>query len=587
MNINNDSLQKREKYKRVKLISKKALGTEEYLVNYIPENNDKNSNVRQIFFIEREINISKRLQDLTEEEKINQKIKIRKQIFDEITVVRKLNNNYILKIVDSFETEESVHLILEYYQSDLAELLKSQSQIKKYFPENLIIHYFTQICLAVNYIHKKKLLHRNINPSNIFIVSNKYIKLGNFDLSRILFTSSEKSITFIGNTWTDYMSPEMSMNLPYSYKNDIWSLGILLYHLMTLSCPFTYQEIINIRNTKKIDPHILINKISKSYSKQLINLVVSLLKPFPAERPEIEEFINSYFTIKNKAYQLGYKPPNNNKEEKLNFNNNMIIVRNKFDNKALNERKTFFKPKITFNCSLSSSSKSDLAEALGKKFECKECKIIAERKKEQEKGGKKKEREVFLSKKINNQESLNLNSNKDQRNDDTTKKKSFLPSINISYYSNIGMKLNDARNIMENNYSFKIGDIIDPGANDPEYSIPSISVYPSNGPTNKFNQNNSKLMLVPLVRTSKNSISSSNIGDKYIDSRSKNLSFYNDASSSGIKVHRVNTSTKNKISSIDSLKDRYKNVEENSSNYSNSNNKFPKLIDKNESLSIV
>lgn len=296
-----------KKYQIIKKISKQNnLDYTEYLVNYFPRKNNKENN-KPIVCIDREIDISKRFSKeiMSEEEKRNLCKRTKDQLEKEIKEISKLSHKGITKIIDYFEEPENVfHIISESYQCDLDDFIKMQKRKNKYFSESLVLSFFTQVSLAIKYIHDLNILHRNINPSNIILVSNKIVKISNFDFSRILYTSNEKSITLIKNTWNSYMSPEMGMNIPYSFKNDIWALGILLFNMMALNCPFNNKQLIDIQNIKKVDKVYLYNKLPKHFSSDIKNLCVDLLKAYPAERPDINSILNNYRIIKNEVLKV-------------------------------------------------------------------------------------------------------------------------------------------------------------------------------------------------------------------------------------------------------------------------------------------
>jgi len=88
------------------------------------------------------------------------------------------------------------------------------------------------MAMAINYIHKKKILHRDIKCQNIFLTSNGTLKLGDFGISKVLQNTLERAATVVGTPY--YMSPEMYENRPYTHKSDIWALGCILYELCTL-----------------------------------------------------------------------------------------------------------------------------------------------------------------------------------------------------------------------------------------------------------------------------------------------------------------------------------------------------------------
>ena len=113
---------------------------------------------------------------------------------------------------------------------------KIKNQRGKYLSETQIIDWFTQICLSIKHIHDRKILHRDLKSQNIFLTKNDLIKLGDFGIAKCLEFTMQKASTFIGTPY--YLSPEIVQNLPYSFKSDIWSLGVLLYEMCCLKMPY-------------------------------------------------------------------------------------------------------------------------------------------------------------------------------------------------------------------------------------------------------------------------------------------------------------------------------------------------------------
>ena len=315
---------------RIKKLNKFSTSeTNVYLIKYISKKSIKNSNgiPEPIICIEKEININK----------ISSEINYSKEKLEkEIKLINSFPSNYFLKIFEYFQYPENVfHIITENYQSDLSELIKQQITKKNFFSENIIISIFTQIFNGIKYLHDLNILHRNINPSNIVLISNKTVKISisNFFL-RSLFNENERSITFVNNNYLEYMSPEMVMNIPYSFKNDIWALGVLLFNMMSLKLPFNFKQLNEIQFTKKVESNLLYNRLPKYFSNDIKNLCVQLLKAFPADRPDINTIFQKYKIFSNKNDFL----INMNKTEC----NNDKIINNINNNKHL-ERKHNFK----------------------------------------------------------------------------------------------------------------------------------------------------------------------------------------------------------------------------------------------------
>lgn len=106
--------------------------------------------------------------------------------------------------------------------------------------EEIILNWFVQLCFAVKYIHDKKILHRDLKLSNIFISSNGDIKLGDFGIAKVLNNTEEFAKTIVGTPY--YLSPEICLKKPYNYKSDIWSLGCVLYEMMNLKHAFEAES---------------------------------------------------------------------------------------------------------------------------------------------------------------------------------------------------------------------------------------------------------------------------------------------------------------------------------------------------------
>ena len=317
---------------RIKKMNKfSIMNSPVYLIKYIPKKNSKNNNNPEyILCLEKEIIINESEEQIKNPKEILEK---------EIKLINSFPSTYFLKIYEYFQYPENVfHIITENYQNDFSDLIKSHISKKSFISENTIISFFSQIFSGIKYLHDSNILHRNINPSNIILISNKTVKISisNFFL-RSLFNEKERSITFINNNWREYMSPEMTMNIPYSFKNDIWALGVLLFHTMSLKLPFSFKQLNEIQFTKKVESNLLYNRLPKQYSSELKNLCVNLLKAFPAERPDINTIFAKYKIFGNKydmninINKIGSKTLNNEKIiKKINLNNNI------FDNKKFN-----------------------------------------------------------------------------------------------------------------------------------------------------------------------------------------------------------------------------------------------------------
>ena len=107
--------------------------------------------------------------------------------------------------------------------------------------ENDVLNWFTQICLAIKHTHDKKILHRDLKSQNIFMTKRGILKLGDFGIARVLSNTRSRAKTVVGTPY--YLSPEIIRSEGYSFKSDIWSLGVLLYEMAALQPPFNAQSL--------------------------------------------------------------------------------------------------------------------------------------------------------------------------------------------------------------------------------------------------------------------------------------------------------------------------------------------------------
>jgi NIMA (never in mitosis gene a)-related kinase 1/4/5 len=100
------------------------------------------------------------------------------------------------------------------------------------------------LCLALDNIHTRKILHRDLKSQNIFLTKNNFVKLGDFGISKVLENTCALASTVQGTPY--YMSPEVCQNKPYSYQSDIWALGCILYELCCLKHAFHSENLLGL-----------------------------------------------------------------------------------------------------------------------------------------------------------------------------------------------------------------------------------------------------------------------------------------------------------------------------------------------------
>ncbi|XP_006879669.1 PREDICTED: serine/threonine-protein kinase Nek3 [Elephantulus edwardii] len=197
----------------------------------------------------------------------------------EAILLAKMKHPNIVAFKESFEADGHLYIVMEYCDAgDLMQTIKHQKG--KFFPEDMILNWFTQMCLGVNHIHRKRVLHRDIKSKNIFLTQTGKLKLGDFGSACLLSNPMAFACTYVGTPY--YVPPEIWENMPYNNKSDIWSLGCILYELCTFKHPFqanSWKTLILKICQGSIRP------LPSHYSYDLQSLIKQMFKRNPSHRP--------------------------------------------------------------------------------------------------------------------------------------------------------------------------------------------------------------------------------------------------------------------------------------------------------------
>jgi NIMA (never in mitosis gene a)-related kinase len=223
--------------------------------------------------------------------------RMKAEAINEVTILSKLDHAHIVKYYDSFLEKNFLNIIMEYCSGgDLCVLLKQQ--FGRPLPENKIWKYFIEICLALEYIHRKKILHRDIKTMNVFLDKNEQVRIGDLGVAKVLQDNSNFAHTMVGTPF--YLSPEMCEEKPYNEKSDVWALGCVLYEMCTFRHPFEAKTqaalILRIIRGKY-------DSIPSIYSKDLVEMIDSCLRRDHNMRPTVSAILQKQALIK-RAEQL-------------------------------------------------------------------------------------------------------------------------------------------------------------------------------------------------------------------------------------------------------------------------------------------
>ena len=190
----------------------------------------------------------------------------------EIKIHKSLSHPNIVKFEHYFEDNENVYILLELCKSKtLNELLKK----RKILSELEVKYYLFQILNAVKYMHKSKVIHRDLKLGNLFLSASLEIKIGDFGLATRVEYDGERKHTVCGTP--NYIAPEIleNKNSGHSYEVDYWAIGVIVYTLLIGRPPFetddvkeTYKKI--NANIYSFPPHVYISEIAKDFIQKIL-----------------------------------------------------------------------------------------------------------------------------------------------------------------------------------------------------------------------------------------------------------------------------------------------------------------------------
>ncbi|XP_040336111.1 serine/threonine-protein kinase Nek11 isoform X1 [Herpailurus yagouaroundi] len=204
----------------------------------------------------------------------------------EAQLLSKLDHPAIVKFHASFVEQDNFCIITEYCEGrDLDCKIQEYKEAGKSFPESQIIEWFIQLLLGVDYMHERKILHRDLKSKNIFL-KNNLLKIGDFGVSRLLMGSCDLATTLTGTP--HYMSPEALKHQGYNTKSDIWSLACILYEMCCMNHAFTGSNFLSIvlKIVEGDTP-----SLPQRYPRELNTIMERMLNKSPSLRPSAIEIL--------------------------------------------------------------------------------------------------------------------------------------------------------------------------------------------------------------------------------------------------------------------------------------------------------
>eukprot|EP00055_Hartaetosiga_balthica_P006560 m.20807 g.20807 ORF g.20807 m.20807 type:complete len:416 (+) comp5286_c0_seq2:158-1405(+) len=277
-----------------------------------------------------------------------------KNALQEADLLSNLDHPNIVAHRESFLSANYLYIVMQYCEGgDLHKRIRRQFKERKYFPETQVMDWFVQISLALQYLHSRNILHRDLKTQNIFLSKRDVVKVGDLGIARVLDSDNDMATTLTGTPY--YMSPELFSKIPYNNKSDIWSLGCCMFEVATLRKAF------NAKDYDSLAMKVVRGKVCRlpqAFPENMNNLFHSMLEVEPERRPSVGEmlqtpYVQGHLNRLMKEFSSRKKGPKQSKERSTSSSST--------SSSASHQRQTMSMSPITIPSTKKPTSSSSLA----------------------------------------------------------------------------------------------------------------------------------------------------------------------------------------------------------------------------------
>ncbi|KAK4755420.1 hypothetical protein SAY87_009177 [Trapa incisa] len=218
--------------------------------------------------------------------------KLRESLMSEISILQRINHPNIIRLHDIIEVPGKIHLVLEYCPGgDLSMYIQHHGRVL----EETAKYFMQQLATGLHVLRENNLIHRDLKPQNLLLVTRDecpVLKIADFGFARSL-QPRDLAETLCGSPL--YMAPEIMQLQKYDAKADLWSVGAILYQLVTGKTPYTGNTQIQLLQNIIKSNELHFPPESRDLSLDCKDLCQKLLRINPVERLTFEEFFNHLF----------------------------------------------------------------------------------------------------------------------------------------------------------------------------------------------------------------------------------------------------------------------------------------------------
>lgn len=223
--------------------------------------------------LDRDVSVKLLRLDLRDDEKT------KKRFQREALAATQLSNDHIVGVYDVGEEQGLQYMVMEYVEgTDLEAYIKNNFPI----PYQQVIDIMAQILEAVEDAHEHNIIHRDLKPQNVLIDNHQQIKITDFGIAVVAENSMTQTNTIMGSV--HYLSPEQARGGITTNKSDIYSLGIMLYEMLTGKVPFEGETAVSIALKHYQEETPSVREFDPRIPQALENVVLKATSKAPSDR---------------------------------------------------------------------------------------------------------------------------------------------------------------------------------------------------------------------------------------------------------------------------------------------------------------
>jgi len=203
----------------------------------------------------------------------------------EARLLSSLSHPNVIRFYDEFVDDEMLHIVMEY--APYGTLKQNLAKMAGLIPETSALWIMLNIINGLDFLHERKIVHRDLKSDNIFIGDDHVPKVGDFGVATRLNSAQPMAVSCVGTPL--YLSPELCNGEPYNTKSDIWAAGVLLYEVCSKGRhPFAAG------NQGAVIKKILMGQypaLAPTYTSPLHAMLADCLCQDPRKRPSAHDLL--------------------------------------------------------------------------------------------------------------------------------------------------------------------------------------------------------------------------------------------------------------------------------------------------------